>query len=107
MNGDSSGYNGPVTVNNGTLSVQNSASLATASSLTIAGGGALDIANNNVALGLVPITASGSGVGGGGAIVNSSGYGFGAIATSFQNLTMSGDTTIGGPGRLLTWRAER
>ena len=53
-----------------------------------------------MALGQEAITASGSGVGGNGAIINSSGYGFGAIATSFQNLTMAGDTTIGGPGRL-------
>jgi autotransporter-associated beta strand protein len=100
MNGDSTGFNGPVSVNSGTLSVQNSISLATASSTTISSGGALDIANNNVALAQEPITASGSGVGGNGAIINSSGYGFGAIATSFQNLTMAGDITIGGPGRL-------
>jgi fibronectin-binding autotransporter adhesin len=100
MSGDSSGYNGPVSVNGGTLSVQNSISLATALTTTIASGGALDIANNNVALAFEPITVSGSGVGGNGAIVNSSGYGFGAIATSFQTVTLAGDTTIGGPGRL-------
>lgn len=100
LSGDGSAFNGPVLINGGTLSVQNSASLATASATTIASGGTLDIANNNVALGYEPITVSGAGVGGNGAIVNSSGYGFGAIATSFQTVTMAGNTTIGGPGRL-------
>ncbi|HSY19515.1 MAG TPA: autotransporter-associated beta strand repeat-containing protein, partial [Candidatus Acidoferrales bacterium] len=100
LNGDGSGYTGPITVNGGTLSVQNSSSAATASGITVANGATLDIGNNNVGLGHLPITVSGSGVGGNGAIVNSSGYGLGAISTSFQTLTMTGDTTIGGPGRL-------
>jgi len=100
LSGINSSFTGPVSVNGGTLSVQNSASLATASATTIASGASLDIANNNVALGYEPITVSGSGVGGNGAIINSSGYGLGAVATSFQTVTMAGDTTIGGPGRL-------
>ena len=100
LSGDASAFNGPVAVNGGTLSVLNTISLATASSTTIANGASLDIGNNNVALAQEPLTVSGSGLGGNGAIVNSSGYAGGAVATSFQKLTMAGDTTIGGPGRL-------
>jgi autotransporter-associated beta strand protein len=100
LSGDNSGFTGPVTVNGGTLSVLASASLSIASSVVVTNTGALDIGQNSVGLGLVPITASGSGVSGNGAIVNSSGYSGGTVATSFQNLTMADDTTIGGPGRL-------
>jgi fibronectin-binding autotransporter adhesin len=100
LSGDGSAYTGPVTVNGGILSVQTSASLATASSTTVTNGGSLDIGNNKVALAQEPITVSGSGVGGNGAIVNSGGYSGGAVATSFQKLTLAGNTTIGGPGRL-------
>ncbi|HVX56797.1 MAG TPA: autotransporter-associated beta strand repeat-containing protein, partial [Candidatus Saccharimonadales bacterium] len=100
LSGDNSLFSGPVTVSGGTLSVLNSVSLATASSTTVTSGGSLDIGNNNVGLGFEQITVSGSGVGGNGAIVNSSGYGGGTLATSFQNLLLAGDTTIGGPGRL-------
>lgn len=100
LSGDGSGFTGPVTVNGGALTLLNSASLATASGITVTNGGTLDIGLNSVALGLEPITVSGSGVSGNGAIVNGSGYSGGAVATSFQNLTMTGDTAIGGPGRL-------
>jgi autotransporter-associated beta strand protein len=100
LSGDGSAFTGPVKVNGGTLTVLNTISLATASGITITNGGTLDIGLNSVALALEPITVSGSGVGGNGAIANSSGYGGGAVATSFQNLKMAADTTIGGPGRL-------
>jgi autotransporter-associated beta strand protein len=100
LSGDNSAFSGPVTITGGTLSVQNSASLVAVSAITITNGGSLDIGNNNVSVGGVPITVSGSGAGGNGAIVNSSGYGGGTVATSFQNLTMAADTTVGGPGRL-------
>ena len=100
LSGNNVSFTGPVTVNAGTLVVPNGAALATASSTTIANGATLDISLNSVELGPEPIAASGSGVGGNGAIVNSSGHSGGAIATSFQNLTLAGDTSIGGPGRL-------
>ncbi len=100
LSGDNSFFNGPVTVNGGTLSVQSSASLIGAVSTIITNGGTLDIGNNNAGLGAVPITVSGAGVGGNGAIANSSGYSGGTLTTSFQNLTLAGDTVIGGPGRI-------
>ena len=100
LSGDGSAYTGTVTVNGGTLSVLNTLSLGSATNVTIANGATLDIGINSVALGLETNTVSGSGVGGNGAIVNSSGYAGGAVATSFQTLAMTGDTTIGGPGRL-------
>lgn len=100
LSGNNSSFTGSVAVNGGTLKVVNTASLATAAATTIASGATLDIGNNNVALGFEPIMVSGSGVGGNGAIVNSSGYSGGALATSFQTVTMTGNTAIGGPGRI-------
>ena len=100
LSGNNASFTGPVTVGGGTLQVLNSASLATASLTAISNGATLDIGLNSVALGQEPITVSGAGVNGNGAIVNSSGYSGGAVATSLQNVTLSGDTAIGGPGRL-------
>ena len=99
LSGDNSAFTGPVTVNGGTLQVFNTASLLTASATTIADGATLDIAQNSVSLGQEPITVSGSGVNGNGAIVNSSGNAA-FLLSNFQKLTMLGNTSIGGPGRL-------
>src|SRR5204863_8103382 len=44
--GDNSAFTGPVTVDGGTLTVLASASLATASSVTVTNGGTLDIGQN-------------------------------------------------------------
>ncbi len=100
LSGDGSGFNGLVAIGGGTLKVLNTLSLATAASIGISNGATLDIGINSVGLGTENITVSGTGIGGNGAIVNSSGYSGGAVSTSFQTLTMTGDTTIGGPGRL-------
>ncbi len=101
LSGDNSALTGPVTINGGTMTVLTSSSLTTnVPSTTVTNGGTLDIGNNNVALGQEPLIVSGAGVGGNGAIVNSSGFSGGAVATSFQNLTLADNTTIGGPGRL-------
>jgi autotransporter-associated beta strand protein len=100
LSGDGSAYTGAVTVNGGTLQVLNPLSIGSAASTTVANGAVLDIGANSVSLNSQLLTVSGSGSGGNGAIVNSSGYSGGAVATSFQNVLLAGDTTIGGPGRL-------
>lgn len=100
LSGDGSLYTGAVTVNGGTLQVLNPLSIGSAVSTTVANGAVLDIGANSVSLNSQLLTVSGSGSGGNGAIVNSSGYSGGAVATSFQNVMLAGDTTIGGPGRL-------
>src|SRR5262249_22678855 len=99
LSGDNSAFTGPVTVNGGTLQVFNTASLLTASATAVADGATLDIALNSVSLGQEPITVSGSGVNGNGVIVNSSGNAAFQLS-NFQKLTMLGNTSIGGPGRL-------
>ena len=100
LSGDASAYTGAITVNGGTLQVLNPLSIGSAASTTVANGAVLDIGANSVALNAQLLTVSGSGNSGSGAIVNSSGYSGNAVATSFQNVLLAGDTTIGGPGRL-------
>ena len=100
LSGDASAYTGAITVNGGTLQVLNPLSIGSAASTTVANGAVLDIGANSVALNSQLLTVSGSGNSGNGAIVNSSGYSGNAVATSFQNVLLAGDTTIGGPGRL-------
>ena len=91
-------YSGVTTVSAGTLRLGNSSALgATTAGTTIQSGATLDL---NGAFASTdsnePITVSGTGVGGNGAIVNT-----GASITnrSFGNLTLAGNTTIGGPNR--------
>jgi len=84
-------FSGPVDIQAGTLQTQNGAALGSASP-TIENGATLDMDGQN--LGSATITASGSGVGGEGAIINSGG----TQIQSFRNLVLAGDTTIGGSG---------
>lgn len=87
-------FTGPVHITGGTFVMGNAAALgATNGGTFISGGGTLDVLNKN--LGLEPITAAGTGVGGAGAIVNT--------GTEQQNavrlLTLSDDAAIGGINR--------
>lgn len=92
-------FTGDVTILHGALRVLNSAALGTTFGVTVVSNGAtLDI-TNSANLGQEPIFASGSGVGGNGAIVNSSGNS-GFVAANFAHLTMTTNIVIGGPGRL-------
>ena len=59
----------------------------------INGGAALDV--NGLSLGGEPVTVSGAGVGGSGAILNRGAQ----ITTALRTLTLAGDTTFGGTGR--------
>jgi autotransporter-associated beta strand protein len=99
--GAANSFTGAVSVVHGTLQVGDNSCLgSTNSRCTISSGATLDINGspgtlNTRRLGLKPFFASGSGVGGNGAIINTGGDAYPAI--SF--LTLQGDTTLGGPGR--------
>ena len=97
-------YTGPTTISGGTLMMGGAAfaALGTGGSVTISNGGTLDLGGitaNNVAngFGARQIFVSGTGVGGGlGAIANSSATV--AQQNAFQNVTLTGNATIGNPG---------
>ena len=87
-------FTGPVTINAGTLIVGNNAALGTATGGTlVATGATLDFSGRNI--GLEPVTVSGAGVGGAGALFNGGAQIFPAVA----RVTLTGDTTFGGTGR--------
>ncbi len=94
---------GNLTVQSGTLAVNNNTALGnvTASSTYVFPGATLDIWTNTINLGAAEIYAGGSGVGGNGAIVCNSGSSvYPGANGSFYNLTLTADTTIGGSGRM-------
>jgi fibronectin-binding autotransporter adhesin len=92
-------FSGPVTVNQGTLQLGNSSALGTTNGITtIANGATLDFGANANNIGQEPVVVSGSGVGGLGALVNSSGSGT-FVGPNVARVTLAGDTTFGGSGR--------
>lgn len=88
-------FTGSVDIQAGTLKVGSSTALGSGATGTLVESNAtLDI--NGQSMGGEPITASGPGVGGGGAIINS-----GALqGTALRSITLAGDTAFGGTG---TW----
>lgn len=87
-------FTGPIDVMAGTLQVGSGSALGTpANGATIETGAALDVNGQN--LGSKPITVSGAGVGGLGAIINSGAQQINALKV----VTLAGDTTFGGTGR--------
>jgi len=92
-------FTGAVSVLQGTLQTGNNSALGTTNGgTTIASGATLDITANAINLGQEQITLSGSGVGGGGALINSSGS-LTFVVTNAARVTLAGDTTVGGSGR--------
>ncbi|TAK98314.1 MAG: hypothetical protein EPO07_12185 [Verrucomicrobia bacterium] len=92
-------FTGAVTVAQGTLKPANNSALGRTNGITtIASGATLDFGVNTINIGLEPLSVSGDGVGGNGAIINSSGN----AAFSQPNVafvTMTGNTRFGGTGR--------
>ena len=87
-------YTGSVTIDNGTLKTGSGTALGTgAGGVTVNSGATLDVDGQN--LGSVVVTASGAGANGDGAIVNSGP----AQTSALKNVTLTGDTTFGGPNR--------
>jgi autotransporter-associated beta strand protein len=92
LNGGNSSFSGTATVQGGTLRVGNSSAFGSGS-VFVTNSGTLDL--NGAGLGEVPVTVSGAGVGGNGAIFNS-----GADQIHAVNIVkLAGDATLGGTGR--------
>jgi autotransporter-associated beta strand protein len=92
-------FTGETVIQHGILRALSSTALGTVfTGTTVSNTATLDI-TNNVNLGREPITASGAGVNGNGAIVNSSGSST-FVGPNFALLTLAGNTVIGGSGRL-------
>jgi autotransporter-associated beta strand protein len=93
LSGDST-FTGPAVVAQGTLRAGSARALGTVDgATTVTGGTTLDVNGQN--LGAEPVTVSGSGVSGQGAIVNSGGDQLNAL----RAVTLAGDTTLGGIAR--------
>lgn len=93
-------FTGTVTVVQGTLRLLNSTALGSTNGVTTINDGAtLDLGANAVNIGQEPVTVSGTGVGGNGAIINSSGSAT-FVGPNIANITLAGDTVFGGSGRL-------
>lgn len=91
-------FTGSVAVLGGVLKAASPNSLgATNGTVTITNGATLDI---NYALGLKPVIVSGVGSDGNGALVNNSANSVIDSSGGLANVTLAGDTTIGGSGRL-------
>jgi len=86
-------FTGPVAINGGTVVAGNYA-FADAASIAITNNATLDFNGSTMTSG-TPVTVSGSGVGGVGAIVNSVFEIYGQVL----NITLAGDTTFGGATR--------
>ncbi|HWX21540.1 MAG TPA: autotransporter-associated beta strand repeat-containing protein [Candidatus Binatia bacterium] len=92
--GNNSAYNGAILVSAGTLKPGSANALGTVfGGTTVAPGATLDIVGLN--LGAEPLTASGVGVSNLGAIYNSGA----GQQSALINVTLAGDTTVGGIGR--------
>ena len=87
---------GPVQVVGGTLRVTAANNLPQTVGVVITNTGSLDV--NGVNLDILPVTVSGAGAGGQGAIVNNSGNPA-FLGVNLRYVTMAADTTFGGTGR--------
>ncbi|GBL26325.1 hypothetical protein EMGBS8_02730 [Verrucomicrobiota bacterium] len=91
-------YTGATFINGGTLRINSDSALgATATAVTVAAGGTLDLSGsvvaNNINLFGRTVTIAGTGVGNAGAIVNNSNF---TQTSAIQALTLSADASIGG-----------
>ncbi len=98
-------YNGLTVVRDGTLMPSNNTALgSTLAGTIVTNGGTLDVGwsgtDNAVNYGNEAFTVSGVGVGGRGALVNSSGR---SQYSAFRFLTLAGDTTFGGENPNARW----
>lgn len=96
VNGNNSGLSTTVQINNGTVRVGSSAALG-ATGAIITNNATVDLAGMN--LNSLPVTVSGTGVGGTGAIVNTGPPLItGTAGIGLNSITMAGDMTVGGSG---------
>ncbi len=100
LSGTNTNFYGSVVVSNGTLRLGSATALGTANNISIivSNGATLDITNTeNIGIGYV--TIGGSGVGGAGALIDSSGVNAYTVP-NLANIIMTSDLTVGGSGRL-------
>lgn len=90
--------NGNVTVTGGMLKVGNANALRGAGNVTVSDGGTFDANGSAPGSKYNLLTISGTGVGGNGAVINSSATGI-TNSNHFSTITLAGDTTWGGVGR--------
>ncbi len=89
LTGNNAAFNGAIEVGGGTLKIGNASAYGTTTGGTsVLSGGALDL--NGISTGSETITIAGSGVGGTGALVNST-----TTVVNVLNLALSGNATIG------------
>jgi autotransporter-associated beta strand protein len=93
LNGDNSAFAGAITVASGTLQAGSTNALGTAAVPVVVNSGATLDVNGQKFNNTQPITATGAGVGGNGAIVNNS---TNAPNMILRNVTLAGNTTFGG-----------
>jgi autotransporter-associated beta strand protein len=86
-------FTGPARISGGKLKTAKPA-LGSVASITVTNDGTLDFAGSTIS-GNKPVTVSGAGVSGGGALFNSGGDIYGNVL----NVTLAGDTTFGGSTR--------
>jgi autotransporter-associated beta strand protein len=95
VNTPNHGFTGNALIEGGTFQAGNNAALVSATT-TVSSGATLDIHGFAYVNGPQVVTVSGAGVGGNGALVN-----YGADQQdAYQNITLAGDTTVGGTGRM-------
>jgi autotransporter-associated beta strand protein len=91
-------FTGGVIVAQGTLQIANASALgATNNGVLVAPGATLDF--NHFNIGLEPVSVSGAGVGGNGALVDNSGNSGFLSPQTLAYVTLTGDTAFGGTGR--------
>ncbi len=94
VSSNNSTFDGAVLIQEGTLLTGDTGALGTTNgNTTITNGGTLDV--NNLNLGPEPVFVSGAGVGGNGAIIDSSAAT--GVQIALTDVTMMGDTTFGSP----------
>ena len=94
--GGANSYSGATTVNAGTLRLTSAGALGNSTNVTASNGATLDV-QANLPSGSVTWTVGGSGVGGSGALINSSTSAAGTIGGP---VNLTADTTLGGAGNL-------
>jgi fibronectin-binding autotransporter adhesin len=97
-----SSFTGGVTIASGTIRAMSDTALGLANTndpVLVSNGATLDV-DNNAALTSYSIVASGAGVNDEGAIVNNSGDSAYGTGPNIARVTLTGDTTFGGSGRL-------